>query len=72
MKQPKIFNFMDEEFTGTELYYTDLLDILEKAYEEYNNMPKNNKNKKIYKLKYNRLVDILAEKVGFKQLSYLK
>jgi hypothetical protein len=72
MKQSKNFNFMDEEFIGTDLHHIDLMDILEKAYEEYNNMPINNKNKKTYKLKYNRLVDILAEKVGFKQLSYLK
>ena len=64
-------NFLDENFDPEELHPADLAQLIEAGADEYETIPKFTRLKKLYRQRYNELVDCLSEKRGFIQFSHL-
>jgi len=62
---------LDENFDPTDLHPADLEQIIVAGYDEYETIPKFTRLKRLYRQKYNELVDCLTEKRGFIQFSKL-
>jgi len=62
---------LSEDFTAEDMHPADVAQIIEAAFEEYQEIPAYTKLKTQYRKAYNRLVDVLSEKRGFVQYSHI-
>ena len=62
---------LDENFDVEDMHPADIQQIIEAAYDEYEALPKFTKLRKRYRDAYNRLVDCLTEKRGYKQFAHI-
>ena len=64
-------NLLDENFNPEEMHPADIEQVLISAFEEYEAIPTHGRIRKLYRDAYNKLVDLITEKRGFKQFNYL-
>lgn len=71
MTHEKIIDILSEEVSPDELHPSDIEAILNDSFEKFESLPKFNKIRKLFRCRYNELVDSLTEKRGFTQFNYL-
>ena len=65
--------FLSDEFTGEDLHPADLTQVIEAAFDYYDQIPAFTKLKKLYRTKYNILVSVLSEKRdGLRQFNFIR
>lgn len=69
--QARSQNLLDEDFTAEDMHPADIEQLLIASYDEWEQMTAHTKERGKYRRAYNKLVDLLTEKRGFKQFNYL-
>lgn len=64
-------NLLNEDFTADHLHPADIEQIIEAGCQEYDTLPLYTKTRKNYRNALNALINLLAEKRGFKQFSLI-
>jgi len=62
-------DILSEEFSPDELHPADIEEVITTSFETYKDISRHLKKK--FRDAYNSLVDLLAEKRGYKQFNYL-
>lgn len=70
--QASATELLNENFNAELLHPADIEQILTAGLDVYEGLPKYSEGRREYRKKYNKLIDTLTQKRGFRQFNYIR